>query len=57
LEDDTVEDEHAPGEMSPLKHTLLTTAVVFGGFSIAYFVDNLEMGMNVHCFARAFSVD
>jgi len=43
LEDDTVEDEHAPGEMSPLKHTLLTTAVVFGGFSIAYFVDNLEM--------------
>ncbi|KAH9960950.1 hypothetical protein BC827DRAFT_1206481 [Russula dissimulans] len=43
LEDDAVEDEHAPGEMSPLKHTLLTTAVVFGGFSIAYFVDNIEM--------------
>jgi hypothetical protein len=44
LEGDVDEDEHETGEMSPLKHTLLTTAVVFGGFSIAYFVDNLEMG-------------
>ncbi|KAI9510494.1 transmembrane amino acid transporter protein-domain-containing protein [Russula earlei] len=43
LEDDTVEDEHATGEMTPLKHTLLTSAVVLGGFSIAYFVDDLEM--------------
>src|SRR5712672_223134 len=56
LEDDAVEDEHAPGEMPPLKHTLLTTAVVVGGFSIAYFIDNLEMGMSFHCFAWAFSV-
>ncbi|KAI0299311.1 vacuolar amino acid transporter 5 [Russula brevipes] len=43
LEGDVDEDEHEAGEMSPLKHTVLTTAVVFGGFSIAYFVDNLEM--------------
>jgi hypothetical protein len=31
--------------MTQLKHTLLTFAVVGGGFTIAYFVDNLEMGM------------
>lgn len=39
-----VEDEHGSGDMTPLKHTVLTTAVVAGGFTIAYFVDNLEMG-------------
>jgi hypothetical protein len=42
--DDTVEDEHGPGEMTPLKHTVLTFAIVAGGFTVAYFVDNLEMG-------------
>ena len=45
LEDEAVEDEHVTGEMTQLKHTLLTFAVVGGGFTIAYFVDNLEMGM------------
>ena len=44
-EEDVVEDEHRSGEMTPLKHTVLTSAVIAGGFSIAYFVDNLEMGM------------
>jgi hypothetical protein len=44
-DEDVVEDEHRPGEMTQLKHTLLTSAVVAGGFSVAYFVDNLEMGM------------
>lgn len=44
LEDVAVADEHEAGEMTPLKHTLLTTAVVGAGFAIAYFVDNLEMG-------------
>jgi hypothetical protein len=39
-----VDDEHGPSDMTPLKHTVLTTAVVTGGFSIAYFVDNLELG-------------
>jgi len=38
-----VDDEHGPSDMTPLKHTVLTTAVVTGGFSIAYFVDNLEL--------------
>jgi len=41
--DDGVEDEHGSGEMTPLKHAVLTSAVVAGGFSVAYFVDNLEM--------------
>jgi hypothetical protein len=44
-EDEAVADEHhGAGDMAPLKHTLLTTAVVVGGFTIAFFVDNLEMG-------------
>ncbi|KAI0251815.1 vacuolar amino acid transporter 5 [Lactifluus subvellereus] len=43
VEDEAVEDEHGAGDMTPLKHTLLTTAVVAGGFTIAYFVDNLEI--------------
>ena len=44
VEEDDVEDEHGSGEITPLKHTVLTSAVVAGGFSVAYFVDNLEMG-------------
>ncbi|KAI9440368.1 transmembrane amino acid transporter protein-domain-containing protein [Lactarius indigo] len=43
VEDDDVGDEHGSGDMTPLKHSVLTTAVVAGGFTIAYFVDNLEM--------------
>ncbi|GBE86648.1 transmembrane amino acid transporter protein-domain-containing protein [Sparassis latifolia] len=43
LEDDEVEDEYGDSEMSPLKHTLLTVAIVASGFSIAYFVDDLQM--------------
>jgi hypothetical protein len=43
-EDETVDDEHGAGEMTSLKHTVLTFAVVTSGFTIAYFVDNLEMG-------------
>ena len=59
-EDDAVgvDDGHGTGEMTPLKHTLLTFVVVTGGFTIAYFVDNLEMGtwgpsFTVCCFARS----
>jgi hypothetical protein len=50
LDDEAVADEHVAGELTPLKHTLLTAAVVGGGFTIAYFVDNLEMGK--HFFLR-----
>jgi hypothetical protein len=50
-EDDAVEDDHATSEMSPLKHTVLTSLVVIGGFSIAFFVDNLELGAySFHCY-------
>ncbi|CDO73334.1 hypothetical protein BN946_scf185008.g97 [Trametes cinnabarina] len=44
-EDEEPEDEHGGShDMSPLKHTLLTIAIVASGFTIAYFVDNLQMG-------------
>ncbi|TCD67972.1 hypothetical protein EIP91_011773 [Steccherinum ochraceum] len=39
-----VEDEHGGSpDMSPLKHTVLTIAIIASGFSIAYFVDDLQM--------------
>ena len=37
-------DVHSDSEMSPLKHTLLTTAIVGAGFGIAYFVNDLQIG-------------
>ncbi|KAG8960008.1 hypothetical protein FRC03_007202 [Tulasnella sp. 419] len=46
-EDDTaMDDGHggAPHEMSLWKHSVLTSAIVVGGFSIAYFVNDLQMG-------------
>lgn len=43
-DDESVADEdHSGGEMSVTKHTALTSLIVAGGFTIAYFVDNLEM--------------
>ncbi|KAJ7763627.1 transmembrane amino acid transporter protein-domain-containing protein [Mycena maculata] len=39
----TVDDDHAAGEMSTLKHVLLTTAIVVSGFSIAFFVNDLQL--------------
>lgn len=36
-------DEHAK-EMSGLKHFLLTTGIVLGGFVIAYSMDDLRLG-------------
>jgi Transmembrane amino acid transporter protein len=46
IDDEAVDDAHGAGDMTPLKHTLLTSAVVAGGFIIAYFVDNLEIGVS-----------
>ena len=40
----SVTDEHGAGEMSTFKHTVLSIAIIASGFSIAYFVDNLQMG-------------
>ncbi|VDB94265.1 unnamed protein product [Peniophora sp. CBMAI 1063] len=43
-DDESVTDaDHSGGEMSVAKHTALTSLIVAGGFTIAYFVDNLEM--------------
>ncbi|KAJ7464531.1 transmembrane amino acid transporter protein-domain-containing protein [Mycena latifolia] len=38
-----VDDDHAAGEMSALKHVLLTTAIVVSGFTIAFFVNDLQL--------------
>lgn len=47
-EDETVvDDEHSTSEMSPLKHTLLTAAIISAGFTIAYFVDDLKLGKSL----------
>lgn len=43
-DDVSVVDEHGAGEMSKFKHSVLTLAIIVSGFSIAYFVDNLQMG-------------
>ena len=44
-EEEEVEDEHGGSpDMSPLKHTLLTLGIIISGFTIAYFVDDLQMG-------------
>ena len=45
-EDEEPEDEYHPShDMTTFKHTLLTVAIVASGFTIAYFVDDLKMGM------------
>ena len=41
-EDD--DDGHGHSEMSKLKHSLLTAAIVFSGFVIAFVVDDLQIG-------------
>lgn len=43
-EEDVDDENHVPADMTPMKHTLLTVAIVASGFAIAYFVDDLQMG-------------
>ncbi|KAG6910013.1 hypothetical protein DXG01_013735 [Tephrocybe rancida] len=38
------DDDHGETDMSGLKHTLLTSAIIAGGFTVAYLVDDLRMG-------------
>ena len=40
----SVVDERGAGGMSTFKHVVLTVAIVVGGFAIAYFIDDLQMG-------------
>jgi Transmembrane amino acid transporter protein len=44
-EEEVDEDEHAHVTMSPLRHTVLTSLIVASGFTIAYLVDDLQLGM------------
>lgn len=44
-DDVSVVDEHGAGDMSTFKHVVLTVAIIVSGFAIAYFVDDLQMGM------------
>ena len=41
---DVVDDDHASHDMSPLKHMLLSAAIIGCGFAIAFFVDDLQLG-------------
>lgn len=42
--EDVVDEDHAGAEMSTVKHTVLTAGIIASGFTIAYFVDDLQMG-------------
>lgn len=42
-ENEAVEDDEVGGDMSAVKHAVLTAAIVACGFAIAYYVDNLQM--------------
>ncbi|KAG6897428.1 hypothetical protein C0992_001589 [Termitomyces sp. T32_za158] len=42
--DEEVDKDHAGSDMTALRHTLLTSVIIGGGFTIAYFVDDLKMG-------------
>ncbi|KAJ6456083.1 vacuolar amino acid transporter 5 [Mycena sanguinolenta] len=42
-DEDEADADHAHKEMSPLKHALLTAAIVISGFTIAYFVNDLQL--------------
>ncbi|KIY53383.1 hypothetical protein FISHEDRAFT_68988 [Fistulina hepatica ATCC 64428] len=44
LENDEMYDEHHGGDdMSAMKHAILTSLIIASGFTIAYFVDDLQM--------------
>ncbi|TDL23915.1 hypothetical protein BD410DRAFT_786588 [Rickenella mellea] len=42
-EDEIVDEDHAAHDISPMKHTILTAGIIAGGFTIAYFVDDLRL--------------
>lgn len=48
VEDSEVENIDEHHEMSTFKHAVLTTAIITCGFTIAYFVDDLQMGKYCH---------
>lgn len=46
VEEEVVDEDHAGAEMSTVKHTLLTAGIIASGFTTAYFVDDLQMGVS-----------
>lgn len=42
-----VDLDHLHNETSPLRHTLLTAAIVISGFTVAYFISSLQLGKQV----------
>lgn len=44
-DEDVVDEDHAHAEMSNYKHNLLTSLIVGLGFLVAFFVDDLQMGL------------
>ena len=47
-DDVSLVDDHGTGDMSTFKHVVLTLAITVGGFTIAYFVDDLQTGELPH---------
>jgi hypothetical protein len=43
-EEGPVDEDHTHTEMTPFKHTVLTTAIISFGFLVAFFVDDLRLG-------------
>ncbi|KAG5647487.1 hypothetical protein DXG03_009422 [Asterophora parasitica] len=54
-DEEEIEDEHADSEMSTFKHTVLTSAIIAGGFTVAYLVDDLQLGWSPNEVDSAFS--
>ena len=46
-EEEEVDDEFIH-EMTPFKHALLTAGIIGCGFTIAYFVDDLQLGKSLY---------
>ncbi|KXN92411.1 Vacuolar amino acid transporter 5 [Leucoagaricus sp. SymC.cos] len=42
-EEDEIVDDHAGKELSTLKHSLITTAIIVSGFTVAYKIDDLRL--------------
>jgi hypothetical protein len=42
---DATDGDHGNSDMSPARHTFLTTGIIASSFTIAYFVSDLKLGM------------
>jgi len=42
-EEEELDEAHGSSDMTPLKHALLTAGIIASGFTIAYFVNDLQM--------------